>query len=245
MRVLLLGGTGEARELARLLVADGIEVVSSLAGRTTTPQQLAGEVRTGGFGGAEGLTTWLQNNPVDAVVDATHPFATQITTNATLATTRTKTPHLILHRPPWEDVSADWRWVDTAGGAAELLPRVGSRVFLTIGRQGLDAFANTGLWTLARCVDPPEPAPTWCELLLARGPFTEPEELDLLQRHHIDVLVTKNSGGPATAPKLRAAAHLHIPVVIIRRPPLPAGVNIVNSPAEALAWLRRTVRVTG
>ncbi|HWD78734.1 MAG TPA: precorrin-6A/cobalt-precorrin-6A reductase [Kribbella sp.] len=267
MRVLLLGGTGEARELARLLVADGIEVITSLAGRTTTPQQPVGEVRTGGFGGAEGLTTWLRNNPVDAVVDATHPFATQITTNATIATAETTTAYLVLRRPSWTPqattgpnstaraadpadstgaarpvdpagLSADWHWVDTPAAAAELLPRVGSRVFLTIGRQGLDAFANTGLWTLARCVDPPESAPTWCRLLLARGPFTEPDELRLLQAHHIDVLVTKNSGGPATAPKLHAAHQLGIPVVIIRRPPLPVGLNVVASPAEALTWLR-------
>ncbi|GAA1139708.1 cobalt-precorrin-6A reductase [Kribbella jejuensis] len=241
MRVLLLGGTGEARELARLLVAAGIEVVSSLAGRTTAPQHPVGEVRTGGFGGPEGLTAWLRTNPVDAVIDATHPFATQITTNATTATTQTATPHLILSRPAWEDSSAEWYWVDTAAAAAELLSRVGSRVFLTIGRQGLDAFAGTGLWTLARCVDPPEPAPTWCELLLARGPFTESDEVELLQRHRIDVLVTKNSGGAATAPKLRAARRLHIPVVIIRRPPLPSGLDVVETPAEALTWLRTNI----
>ncbi|GAA3106545.1 precorrin-6A/cobalt-precorrin-6A reductase [Kribbella aluminosa] len=292
MRVLLLGGTGEARELARLLVADGIEVISSLAGRTTAARRPAGELRVGGFGGVAGLITWLQTNPVDVVVDATHPFATQITTNATAATAHLNLPFLILNRPAWTpedattpppappawtpedattpppapptwtsdttalstrlpdtpapptcppgDTSAPptWYWVDSPAAAAELLPRVGSRVFLTIGRQGLDAFATTGLWTLARCVDPPEPPPTWCQLLLARGPFSESTELELLQRHRIDVLVTKNSGGPATAPKLSAARQLHIPVIIIRRPPLPDGPNVVTSPAEALTWLK-------
>ncbi|HZX05479.1 cobalt-precorrin-6A reductase [Kribbella sp.] len=258
MKVLLLSGTGEARELAALLVADGIEVVSSLAGRTTDARQPAGQVRVGGFGGSDGLASWLQSNPVDAVVDATHPFAGQITANAALATTRTATPYVVLRRPGWtpEDAagprdtsgpqgparlvgtSVDWHWVDTTAAAAELLPRIGSRVFLTIGRQGLDAFATTGLWTLARCVDPPSPPPTWCELLLARGPFSDADELELLEHHRIDVLVTKNSGGPATAPKLRAARHLHVPVIMIRRPPLPDGLTVVSTPAEALAWLR-------
>ncbi|NUS59233.1 MAG: cobalt-precorrin-6A reductase [Streptomycetaceae bacterium] len=249
MRVLLLGGTGEARELARLLVAAGIEVISSLAGRTADARRPEGEVRVGGFGGPEGLTAWLRQNPVDAVIDATHPFATRITANATTATARTATPYLVLHRRGWEepdptcaglaDRSAGWHWVDTSAAAAELLPRLGSRVFLTIGRQGLDVFATTGLWTLARCVDPPEPRPTWCELLLARGPFSVADELQLLTHHRIDVLVTKNSGGPATAAKLDAAEQLHIPVVVIRRPPLPDGLDVVTSPAQAFAWVMR------
>ncbi|MGZ0152029.1 cobalt-precorrin-6A reductase [Kribbella sp. WER1] len=238
MRVLLLGGTGDARELARLLVADGIEVISSLAGRTTGARQPAGEVRVGGFGGVDGLIAWLRTHPVDVVVDATHPFAAHMTANAAAATTHLNLPFVALDRPGWGSED-DWHWADTPAAAAELLPRIGSRVFLTIGRQGLDAFASTGLWTLARCVDPPAPRPAWCDLLLARGPFSEADELRLLERHRIDVLVTKNSGGPATAPKLRAAHQLRIPVVVIRRPPLPAGLDVVTSPAQAVAWVMR------
>jgi precorrin-6A/cobalt-precorrin-6A reductase len=120
-----------------------------------------------------------------------------------------------------------------------LLPGLGTRVFLTIGRQGLDAFAGTGLWTLARCVDPPEPRPTWCALILARGPFTLADEETLLRDHTIDVLVTKDSGGPATAPKLTAARRLGIPVVLIRRPPLPVGPEVVETVEEAAQWVMR------
>jgi precorrin-6A/cobalt-precorrin-6A reductase len=245
MRILLLGGTAEARELADVLTSSGVEVVSSLAGRTANARQPVGQVRTGGFGGVEGLVAWLRENPVDAVVDATHPFAAQITANATAATTRTSIPLLVLRRPSWSAAPAGssgdghWHWVETASAAAELLPHLGSRVFLTIGRQGLDAFAGTGLWTLARCVDRPSPAPTWCTLLLDRGPFALPDELALMRNHHIDVLVTKDSGSPATAAKLTAARQLKISTIVIQRPPLPAGPEVVTSVAEATHWLLR------
>ena len=240
MKVLLLGGTGEARELAKLLVSSGVGVVSSLAGRTAGARIPAGEVRIGGFGGVDGLSHWLQDHPVDAVVDATHPFAATMTANATAATRATGVPLLILRRPGWTTSHGDvWHWVDSAPYAAELLPGLGSRVFLTIGRQGLDAFAATGLRTLARCVDPPNPRPTWCTLLLDRGPFTEADELALLKSYGIDVLVTKDSGGPATSAKLAAARQLGIPVVIIRRPALPEGVEVVDSVEQAAQWVMR------
>jgi precorrin-6A/cobalt-precorrin-6A reductase len=240
MRVLLLGGTGEARELAQLLVSSGVDVVSSLAGRTSDARLPVGKVRVGGFGGATGLAQWLHDNPVDAVVDTTHPFAAAMTANAVIATREADVPLLILRRPGWSSKPGDtWHWTDSAAAAAALLPALGSRVFLTIGRQGLSAFAGTRLWALARCVDPPDPRPTWCSLVLARGPFTLTEELALLQQHRIDVLVTKDSGGAATAPKLTAARELSIPVVLIRRPPLPAGATAVESVADVLAWLSR------
>jgi precorrin-6A/cobalt-precorrin-6A reductase len=130
-----------------------------------------------------------------------------------------------------------WHWVDSPADAAGLLPSLGSRVFLTIGRQGLEAFATTGLWTLARCVDAPEPRPSWCTLILARGPYDVDGELGLLREHRIDVVVTKDSGGPATSAKLEAARRLRIPVVVIRRPPLPSGVDVVDSVAQAAKWL--------
>lgn len=240
MKVLLLGGTGEARELAKLLVSSGVGVVSSLAGRTTGARIPAGEVRIGGFGGPDGLARWLEDHPVDAVVDATHPFASTMTANAVAATSDTGVPLLVLRRPGWTASPGDaWHWVDSAETAAALLPGLGSRVFLTIGRQGLDAFATTGLWTLARCVDPPEPRPTWCTLLLDRGPFAVAAEQGLLQSHRIEVLVTKDSGGPATSAKLDATRRLGIPVVIIRRPPLPAGVEMVDSVERAAQWVTR------
>ncbi|MFC6162129.1 cobalt-precorrin-6A reductase [Kribbella jiaozuonensis] len=239
MKVLLLGGTGEARELARVLVGAGVGVISSLAGRTTEARLPVGEVRTGGFGGADGLADWLREHPVDAVIDATHPFAATMTAHAAAARRETGVPLLVLRRPGWTQGPDDnWHWADLAT-AANLLPSLGSRVFLTIGRQGLDAFATTGLWTLARCVDAPEPRPTWCTLILARGPFTLADELALLREHRIDVLVTKDSGGPATSAKLDAARQLHLPVVIIRRPDLPAGLETVLSVDEAVRWVMR------
>lgn len=240
MKVLLLGGTGEARELAGVLTASGVEVVSSLAGRTSDARVPVGEVRVGGFGGVDGLADWLRRHPVDAVIDATHPFAATMTAHAVAATREVGVPLLVLRRPGWAAESDDnWHWVDTASDAAELLPRLGTRVFLTIGRQGLDAFAGTGLWTLARCVDPPEPCPAWCTLVLARGPFTLADEETILRDHGIDVLVTKDSGGPATAAKLTAARRLAIPVVLIRRPPLPVGVDVVETVADAAQWVIR------
>ncbi len=237
MKVLLLGGTGEARELAAQLT--DVDVVSSLAGRTRELQLPRGEVRVGGFGGTKGLTEWLQHNPVDAVVDATHPFAATMTEHAVEATRAVGVPLLVLRRPGWvAGPGDDWHWAESAEAAAALLPSLGSRVFLTIGRQGLPAFAGTGLWTLARCVDAPEPPPTWCTLLLDRGPYAVDAELGLLQQYAIDLLVTKDSGGPQTEAKLAAARQLAVPVVLIRRPPLPAGAEVVKTVADAVAWLR-------
>jgi precorrin-6A/cobalt-precorrin-6A reductase len=238
MKVLLLGGTGEARRLAELLVSSGCEVISSLAGRTAELRMPVGEVRVGGFGGAAGLSDWLREHRVDAVIDATHPFAATMTEHAVAAAREVGVPLLILRRRGWAaGPGDDWHWVDTPDAAAELLPTLGSRAFLTIGRQGLATFSDTGVWTLARCVDPPEPRPTWCTLLLARGPYDVAGELDLMRRHAIDVLVTKDSGGPATSAKLTAARQLHRPVILIRRPPLPAGPPVAESPEQAATWL--------
>jgi precorrin-6A/cobalt-precorrin-6A reductase len=256
VKVLLLGGTGEARRLADLLVAQDIDVVSSLAGRTTNARLPAGEVRQGGFGGVDGLVGWMRDEQVDALVDATHPFAATMTAHAAEAARRTGVPLLVLRRPGWEEAAADrapvpgageqtgdhpvtWHWVESADAAAQLLPELGSRVFLTIGRQGLDAFAGTGLWTLARCVDPPSPSPGWCTLILARGPFAVEDEVRLLREHRIDVLVTKDSGGEMTSAKLAAARQLGVPVIVIRRPPLPPGVDAVESVDQVVEWLRR------
>ncbi|MFG1820486.1 cobalt-precorrin-6A reductase [Kribbella sp. NPDC049174] len=240
MKVLLLGGTGEARSLAAAFAAEpDLQVVSSLAGRITDARLPVGEVRQGGFGGTDGLVDWLRDNSVDAVVDATHPFAATMTEHAVAAAREVGVPLLILRRPGWTAVAGDlWHWVDTPSEAAGLLPSVGTRAFLTIGRQGLAAFEQSGVWMLARCVEPPEPVPTWCELILDRGPYDVYGELALMRQYQIDVLVTKDSGGEQTAAKLIAARELGVPVVVIRRPPLPAGVEAVDSVDRVVEWVR-------
>jgi precorrin-6A/cobalt-precorrin-6A reductase len=254
VKVLLLGGTGEARRLAELLVGEpGVAVVSSLAGRTVEARLPEGAVRQGGFGGVTGLVDWLKANEVDVVVDATHPFAATMTEHAVEAAQVAGVDLLVLRRAGWREQSGDrWTWVDSAEEAARVLPDLGSRVFLTIGRQGLDAFAGisgggiggggggerAGVWVLARCVDPPEPVPGWCELVLDRGPYGVQAELELLRERRIDVLVTKDSGGSMTSAKLEAARALGIPVVVIRRPELPAGVAAVETVDQVVEWLR-------
>jgi len=239
--VLVLGGTTEARELAASLAArSGVRVTTSLAGRVSRPGALDGEVRVGGFGGAEGLAAWLREHRVDAVVDATHPFAAGITANAARAAAATGVPAVVLRRPGWSAGPRD-RWHEAASlaEAAGLLAPLGRRVFLTTGRLGLAAFAHlTDLHFVVRSVEPPEPPmPPHTEVLLARGPFTVEDESALLRAHRIDVLVTKDSGGAATAAKLTAARELALPVVVVRRPPLPDGVTEVPDLAGVLRWL--------
>ncbi len=236
--VLILGGTTEARRLAADLAArPGLRVTTSLAGRVTRPGALPGEVRTGGFGGAEGLAAWLRAERVDALVDATHPFAEAITANAARAAAATGTPALVLRRPGWQSGPGDrWHPVASLAEAAAVLPDLGRRVLLTTGRLGLASFAHlSGLHFVARSVEPPEPPlPPDTHVLLARGPFTVADERALLREHRVDVLVTKDSGGTATAAKLTAARELDLPVVIVRRPPPPEGVPVVSDVPEAL-----------
>jgi precorrin-6A/cobalt-precorrin-6A reductase len=239
--VLVLGGTTEARQLAaELAVRPGVRVTTSLAGRVSRPGALEGDVRIGGFGGAEGLAEWLREHGVAAVVDATHPFASGITANAARAAAATGIPAVVLRRPGWRPGPGD-RWHSTASlaEAAALLPALGRRVFLTTGRLGLAAFADlAALHFLVRSVEAPEPPlPPHTEVLLARGPFTVDGEEALLREHRIDVLVTKDSGGDATAAKLTAARELGLPVVVVRRPPLPEHVTAVPDVASALARL--------
>ncbi|MGW4485164.1 cobalt-precorrin-6A reductase [Amycolatopsis sp. NPDC004368] len=239
MTVLVLGGTAEARALAAELHARGVAVVSSLAGRVARPRLPVGEVRIGGFGGVEGLAAWLVEHDVSALVDATHPFAERIGGNAFEAAHAAGVPLLRLARPGWTAADGDrWHWADDLAHAAELLPGLGSRVFLTSGRQGLAAFAGLdALWFLIRCVDPPEPPlPAHHEVLLSRGPYEVDGERTLLREHRIDVLVTKDSGGAMTAAKLTAARELGLPVVVVRRPPRPAAAEVADV-AEAVEWV--------
>ncbi|MCQ0024644.1 cobalt-precorrin-6A reductase [Streptomyces somaliensis DSM 40738] len=240
MHVLILGGTTEGRRLAERLDADGVRVTSSLAGRVADPRLLPGGVRVGGFGGADGLAGWVREHQVDAVIDATHPFAGTISFNAARAAATSHVPLLALRRPGWAPVQGDdWRPVASLEEAARTVPGLGRRVFLTTGRMGLAAFADVPeTWFLVRSVDPPEPPhPARMEVLLDRGPFTLEGEREVLRTYGIDVLVTKDSGGAATAPKLAAAREAGLPVVIVRRPPAPDGVPVVSTVEEAAAWV--------
>jgi precorrin-6A/cobalt-precorrin-6A reductase len=238
-QVLVLGGTGEARRLAAALVAEGVDVLSSLAGRVADPVLPEGRVRVGGFGGAEGLAAWLAEHRPRAVVDATHPFAAQITASAAAAAR--DVPLLRLQRPGWTPGPGDdWRFVDSLAEAAAAVAGYAS-VFLTTGRQGVAAFAALPGRVLVRSVDPPdEPLPAGATLLLDRGPFSVADELALMREHAVDVVVTKDSGGHLTEAKLTAARELGVPVVLVRRPPLPPGVPTVATVEEALAWVLRS-----
>jgi precorrin-6A/cobalt-precorrin-6A reductase len=201
-----------------------------------------GEVRVGGFGGAEGMAEWLLAQRADAVVDATHPFAARISHSAAAAARMAGVPLVLLRRPGWTPAPGDdWRWVDDLDQAATLLPDVGQRVFLTTGRQGLAAFAGSPLWFLVRCVDEPDgPVPQRMRLLLSRGPYTRDGEAALMREHRIDVLVTKDSGGAQTEAKLLAARQLSLPVVVVRRPAAP-DVPTVATVDEAVSWLGNAV----
>lgn len=238
-RVLILGGTAEAVALAETSAArPGVEVISSLAGRTRTPTLPPGEVRTGGFGGTEGLARFLTDRGIDRLIDATHPFAVRIGAHAEEACRRTQVPRLRLLRPPWQREPDD-RWIEVGdlAEAARRLPRLGQRAFLTVGHGDLEAFVGLDVWFLVRTIEPPKtPLPVRGRWLAGRGPFAVENELQLLRTHEIDVLVTKASGGDATYAKLVAARRLGLPVVMIRRPPPPPG-PVVGSVEAALAWL--------
>ncbi|MEU4412285.1 cobalt-precorrin-6A reductase [Nocardia salmonicida] len=244
MRVLILGGTGEARELARRASGErGLDIVSSLAGRVANPRLPVGAVRVGGFGGVEGLRTWLRENAIDAVVDATHPFAAKVSAHAAAAAADLDIPALHLRRPEWVQRRGDlWTRVpDLASAAAALTPR-DEQVLLTIGRQGVGAFVGcTGHGFVIRSIDAPAvPLPPRSKLLLARGPFTFDEELVLMSRHRIDVLVTKDSGGEQTEAKIFAARTAGLPVIMVDRPPLPSGAVTVAEVGDAVEWLRES-----
>jgi precorrin-6A/cobalt-precorrin-6A reductase len=238
LRVLILGGTTEGRELAAACAGlPGIATVSSLAGRTRDPLRPHGELRIGGFGGASGLAAYLRAEGIGAVVDATHPFAATMTRHAVAATADAGVPFLLLRRPGWsEQPGDDWHRVGSIEAAAGLLPSLGERVFLTTGRQEISAFAHLDrCWFLARSVETPDPPmPRRISVLLDRGPFTKEGETDLLTEHRIDVLVTKDSGGAAA--KLTAARTVGVPVVMIDRPATPP-VPTAEDVAGAVGWL--------
>jgi precorrin-6A/cobalt-precorrin-6A reductase len=241
-KLLILGGTTDSALLIeRSAQLPGVTVIASLAGRTPKPNiPKIAQVRIGGFGGIEGLIEYLQKEKIDLVVDATHPFATQISHNAAAAAAVTGIPRLMLSRPVWEAQSCDrWVLVESHTEAAEILPKLGNRIFLTTGRQHLSTFAHLQtLWFLMRMITPPEhhalipPG----KILLDQGPFELENEKMLLQEHGIQVLVSKNSGGQAAYAKILAARALELPIVMITRPSLPVG-EVVTDVEAALSWI--------
>ncbi|OCR02720.1 cobalt-precorrin-6A reductase [Oscillatoriales cyanobacterium USR001] len=248
-RVLILGGTGEAATLAaKIDEIPGVNAIASLAGRTQQPIPLTTTSRSGGFGGVVGLTDYLRQERIDVLIDATHPFAAKISFNAALAADECNIPRLMLIRPAWEKVPGDnWIEVESNQAAANVLPGLAKRIFLTIGRQELSIYSNLkDIWFLMRMIDAPEAnslIPIG-KLILQRGPFSLEEERSLLQEYEIDAIVSKNSGGDATYPKIIAARELGLPVVMVQRPSVPNGEKVADV-ESVISWVRNRLYQIG
>jgi precorrin-6A/cobalt-precorrin-6A reductase len=240
-RILILGGTSEARRLAEALAdRSDLEVTVSLAGRTKSVPPLPVPVRVGSFGGAAGLAEYLRAEQIDVLIDATHPHAAAISANAAEATKATGVTLLALRRPPWAKAPGDnWIEIETMEDAVAALGAEPKRVFLALGRNNLAPFASAPQhFYLVRSVDPVDPplAVPHATYITARGPFSEGEDRTLLTQHRIDIVVAKNSGGAAAYGKIAAARSLGLPVVMLTRPALP-DVPSVETVEEVLAWL--------
>jgi precorrin-6A/cobalt-precorrin-6A reductase len=236
-RILVLGGTSDARTLAAELIAAGYETVTSLAGVTEAPVMPKGEVRVGGFGGEEGLYAYLKDGNFAALADATHPFAAQISQHGFNAAKRAGLPYFRLEREPWQPAAGDhWIGVPNIADAAAALPS-DSRVMLTIGRKEIAPFLARGdISGVARMIEiSPLPMPANWQVILARPPFSFKAESDLLTKHRITHLVTKNAGGAQTEAKLVAARALGLPVIMIARPVKPKGQTFTSAPALVAA----------
>lgn len=239
--ILVLGGTAEGRAVAQALLDRGISAMLSLAGRTRRPLT-AGPVRSGGFGGVDGLAGYLRAEGVSTVVDATHPFAASMTRNAVLACAQVGVPLVRLTRPGWSNhpLAEQWLWVADHDEAAEAASRLGEPLLLTVGRlHTLDYVDRLGdRRVVARVAEPPSGVlpPEW-QLLCARGPFTLAGERELLAEHGFTALITKDSGGSHTEAKLHAAAEQGAAVVMIRRPEPPEGLIEVSTIEEVLDWV--------
>ena len=240
-RILILGGTTEARGLAERLVGrTGLDITLSLAGRTTAPVPLPVPVRSGGFGGPDGLADYLARERIGILIDATHPYASAISANAATAARQTGVAFLALRRPPWRKTDGDrWTEVSDVGAAMAALGNATRRVFAALGRNELAPFAAAPQhYYLVRSVDPvapPLPLPQ-VEYVTGRGPFSEADDLALLKSHRIEVIIAKNSGGAATYGKIAAARSLALDVIMLRRPELP-NTPAVATVEEAVAWL--------
>jgi precorrin-6A/cobalt-precorrin-6A reductase len=246
-RVLVLGGTAEARDLAALAAerfGTRVEIIVSLAGRTRTPAASAGTLRIGGFGGADGLATYLTAEKIDLLIDATHPFAATMSAHAHRAAAAAGVTLLRLERPQWSPQPGDrWIAVADAAAAAREAAALGQRIFLSFGGREVGAFAALrDAWFLVRRIERPEedlPLRRYA-LTLGRGPFSVDAEIDLLREHRIEVLVTKASGGSATRAKLDAARALALPVVMIARPRKDAALTVA-SPGDAVCRIAATL----
>jgi len=240
-RVLILGGTTEARGLAeRLAGRTGLDITLSLAGRTTAPVPLPVPIRSGGFGGAEGLTDYLTRERIGILIDATHPYASAISANAAAAARQAGVAFLALRRPPWLKTAGDrWTEVSDVSAAMAALGNAPRRVFVALGRNELAPFIKAPQHHyLIRSVDPvepPLPLPR-VEYVTGRGPFSETDDFALLKSYRIEVIVAKNSGGAATYGKIAAARALSLDVIMLRRPGLP-DTPAVATVEEAVAWL--------
>ncbi|MDF2972727.1 MAG: cobalt-precorrin-6A reductase [Microvirga sp.] len=244
MRILILGGTTEASALARLLSGRSeFSPVLSMAGRTSEPRPVPVPTRIGGFGGVDGLACFLLQERIEAVIDATHPFAAVMSRNAAEACARVHVPLLALRRPPWIPQAGDrWTEVNSMEEAVDALGDEPRRVFLTVGRLELPPFADAPQHTyLVRTIEPigdALPVPNVIAIQ-DRAPFNEAAERALMEREQIEVVVTKNSGGAATYPKIVAARALGLPVIVVARPQKLRGVEEVASADAALEWLDR------
>lgn len=240
-RILILGGTTESRQLAGLLAdRTDLAVTLSLAGRTRAPVRQPVPVRTGGFGGVEGLVAYLETGGIDLLIDATHPYAAIMSAHAAAAAERSGVAFLALRRPAWERV-ADDRWMDAADVPAAIaaLGEASRRVFLALGRQEVMPFAQAPQHHyLVRSIEPIDPplAVPQADYLLQRGPFPEADERRLLAERGIEAIVAKNSGGAASYGKIAAARALGLTVVMLRRPALPDAPTVPDA-AAALAWI--------
>jgi precorrin-6A/cobalt-precorrin-6A reductase len=240
-RILILGGTAEARQLAgRLAGRTGLEITLSLAGRTATPAAQPVPIRVGGFGGADGLAKYLAAERIDALIDATHPYANVISANAVAAVRRNGVPFIALRRPPWVAVAGD-RWI-AASDVREAVRAIGQtprRVFVALGRNELAPFRDAPQhYYLIRSVDPVEPPLPLPHVgyVTGRGPFSEADDHALMTEHRIEIVVAKNSGGTATYGKIAAARALGIDVIMLRRPP-PPDAAAVETIEDAIVWL--------
>jgi precorrin-6A/cobalt-precorrin-6A reductase len=240
-RVLILGGTAEARLLAeRLKARGGLDITLSLAGRTAAPAQQPVPVRVGGFGGVAGLAAYLTDQRIDALIDATHPYANVISANAVAAATQTNTPRVAISRPPWHAVAGD-RWTEVAGvdQAVRVLGAAPRRVLVALGRNEIGGLVNAPqhhyLIRSVDPVDPPLPLPH-AAYVTGRGPFDEAHDRGLMSEHRVDAVIAKNSGGGATYGKIAAARSLGIDVILLRRPDAPAAPSVATID-DAAAWL--------
>jgi precorrin-6A/cobalt-precorrin-6A reductase len=240
-RILILGGTAEARQLAaRLAGRAGLDITLSLAGRTASPAPQSVPVRIGGFGGAAGLADYLVKERVDVLIDATHPYANVISANAVAAARRSGVPSIALRRPPWIAVPGD-RWIEVGNvrEAVQALGQTPRRVFVALGRNELAPFGDAPQHHyLIRSVDPVEPPLPLPDVsyVTGRGPFSEASDRALLAEHRIVVVIAKNSGGTATYGKIAAARALGIDVIMLRRPPAIDAVAVETIDA-VVAWL--------